>query len=50
MRLKGKGIPAKQAGDLYLLINIVLPESSTSEDKTVWQNLEKHFAGFNPQN
>lgn len=50
MRLKGKGIPAKQAGDLYLLINIVLPESSSSEDKTAWQNLEKHFAGFNPQN
>lgn len=50
MRLKGKGIPAKQAGDLYLLINIVLPESSSSEDKTAWQNLEKHFPGFNPQN
>ena len=50
MRLKGKGIPAKQAGDLYLLINIVLPKSSSSEDKTAWQNLEKHFAGFNPQN
>lgn len=50
MRLKGKGIPAKQAGDLYLLINIVLPESSSSEDKTAWQNLEKHYAGFNPQN
>ncbi|MCO6504273.1 MAG: DnaJ domain-containing protein [Snodgrassella sp.] len=50
MRLKGKGIPAKEAGDLFLLINIVLPKSNSPEDKAAWQTLAKHFAGFNPHN
>lgn len=50
MRLKEKGIPAKQAGDLYLLINIVLPAANSQEDQAAWQTLAKHFATFQPQN
>lgn len=50
MRLKGKGIPAKAAGDLYLLINIVLPQASNEADRAAWQALATHYAGFKPQN
>lgn len=50
MRLKGKGIPAKEAGDLYLLINIVLPKSDTEADRAAWQALAQHYAGFQPEN
>ncbi|WP_239349947.1 DnaJ C-terminal domain-containing protein [Snodgrassella communis] len=50
MRLKGKGIPAKDAGDLYLLINIVLPQASTEADRAAWQTLASHYAAFQPQN
>ncbi|PIT57464.1 DnaJ C-terminal domain-containing protein [Snodgrassella alvi] len=50
MRLKGKGIPAKEAGDLYLLINIVLPQTNTEADRAAWQALASHYAAFQPQN
>jgi curved DNA-binding protein len=50
MRLKGKGIPAKEAGDLYLLINIVLPQTNTETDRAAWQALASHYAAFQPQN
>lgn len=43
LRLKGKGIPAKEAGDLYLTINIVLPRADSEADKAVWQNLAEHY-------
>lgn len=48
IRLKGKGIPAKTAGDLYLVVNIVLPQSSTESDKKAWQALAEHYSGFRP--
>lgn len=49
MRLKGKGIPAKEAGDLYLLINIVLPPANNKKDQEAWQALAQHFSVFDPQ-
>ncbi len=54
LRLKGKGIPAKPAGDLYLLINIVNPASPhmansksgfTAEQESAFRNLQEAFAG-----
>lgn len=51
IRLKGKGIPAASAaGDLYLLVDIVLPRSQTAADQAAWQALAEHYAGFQPQN
>ncbi|MGV6989462.1 DnaJ C-terminal domain-containing protein [Testudinibacter sp. P80/BLE/0925] len=44
LRLKGKGIPAKEAGDLYLLLNIALPHSDSDADKAAWQQLADHYA------
>ncbi|MDO5638828.1 MAG: DnaJ C-terminal domain-containing protein [Neisseria sp.] len=43
LRLKGKGIPAKEAGDLYLHLNIVLPPVDSEADKAAWQQLAGHY-------
>jgi curved DNA-binding protein len=48
MRLKGKGIPSKEAGDLYVVPNIVLPSAETDAQKEAYQALEKAF-DFNPR-
>jgi len=48
MRLKGKGIPSKEAGDLYVVPNIVLPSAETDEQKEAYQTLEKAF-DFKPR-
>ncbi len=48
MRLKEKGIPSKEAGDLYVVPNIVLPGADTDAQKEAYQALEKAF-DFNPR-
>ncbi|MBU3593622.1 DnaJ domain-containing protein [Polynucleobacter sp. 71A-WALBACH] len=48
MRLKEKGIPSKEAGDLYVVPNIVLPGAETDEQKAAYQALGKAF-DFNPR-
>ena len=47
LRLKGKGIPAKQAGDLYLTLNIVNPDITDSNREAVtkaYEQLKQAFA------
>ncbi len=44
LRLKGKGIPAKQAGDLYLTLNIVNPDVSTEAAIDAYEQLKQAFA------
>jgi curved DNA-binding protein len=48
LRLRGRGIPAKTPGDLYAVINIVLPDSKTPEAKEAYQEFQKAFK-FNPR-
>jgi curved DNA-binding protein len=48
MRLKGKGIPSKEAGDLYVVPSIVLPGAETDAQKEAYQALEKAF-DFKPR-
>ncbi|MBU3591128.1 DnaJ domain-containing protein [Polynucleobacter sp. 78F-HAINBA] len=48
MRLKEKGIPSKEAGDLYVVPNIVLPGADTDAQKEAYEALEKAF-DFNPR-
>lgn len=45
IRLKGKGIPAKEAGDLYLNIRIVVPSVQSDADRAAWKALATHFNG-----
>lgn len=47
IRLKGKGIPAKEAGDLYLNIRIVVPAVENDADRAAWEQLAAHFANKN---
>ncbi|MBB3106503.1 curved DNA-binding protein [Psychrobacter luti] len=44
LRLKGKGIPAKQAGDLYLTLNIVNPDISSEAAAKAYEQLKEAFA------
>ena len=44
LRLKGKGIPAKQAGDLYLTLNIVNPDINSEAATDAYEALKQAFA------
>lgn len=48
MRLKGKGIPAKVAGDFYVNLQIALQSADTAEAREAYETL-KRVAGFNPR-
>ncbi len=45
LRLKGKGIPAKQAGDLYLVINIINPSTTSmnAEQRQAFETLKQAY-------
>ena len=47
LRLKGKGIPAKIPGDLFIIINIVLPPADNSKAKKVYEEMKD--LNFNPR-
>ena len=44
LRLKGKGIPAKQVGDLYLTLNIVNPDINSEAATSAYEQLKQAFA------
>ena len=48
LRLKGKGIPAKQAGNLYVLLNLTLPPGDSKEAKALYEQMEKEMS-FDPR-
>ena len=41
LRLKGRGIPAKQPGDLYVVLKIVLPRADTEAARRAYAELEQ---------
>ena len=41
LRLKGRGIPAKQPGDLYVVLKIVLPRADSEAARRAYAELEK---------
>jgi curved DNA-binding protein len=47
LRLKGKGIPAKVPGDLYVVLNIVLPPVGDEQSKKVYEDMKN--LNFNPR-
>lgn len=47
LRLKGKGIPAKKAGDLYVVLKIILPPANTDKEKKVYEDMKD--LNFNPR-
>jgi len=48
LRLKGRGIPGRSPGDLYVVLQIALPPAGTETARAAWRELEKTL-NFNPR-
>lgn len=48
LRLRGKGLPGKEPGDLYLELAIVLPPADTDAAREVYEQMARELA-FNPR-
>jgi curved DNA-binding protein len=48
MRLVGRGIPAKTAGDLYAVLRIALPPGDSPEAHALYRKMEEELS-FNPR-
>lgn len=48
MRIKGRGLPGKQAGDFYVVIKVVLPPADDPKVKQAYEELAR-ASGFNPR-
>ncbi|MCH7507954.1 MAG: DnaJ domain-containing protein [Proteobacteria bacterium] len=48
LRLKGRGIPARQVGDLYVVLQIALPHADSEEHRRIYQQMKREFT-FNPR-
>ena len=48
LRLKGRGIPAKEAGDFYVVLEIALPTADSDEARKAYEALAQ-ATGFNPR-
>ena len=49
LRLRGRGIPAAEPGDLYLELEPAIPGAVTDEQRAAWEALAKAYPGFNPR-
>jgi curved DNA-binding protein len=48
LRLRGRGIPARQPGDLYVVLQIALPPADSEERRRAYEQMKRAFA-FNPR-
>lgn len=48
LRLKGRGIPADPPGDLYLVLQIVLPPATTARARELYETMAREMA-FDPR-
>ncbi len=48
LRLKGKGIPAAVPGDLYLILDVVLPPADSDKARAVYETMARELP-FNPR-
>ena len=48
LRLKGRGIPGKPAGDLYVFLQITLPKADSDDAREFYRKMEQELA-FNPR-
>lgn len=48
LRLKGRGLPARQPGDLYLILNVVLPPATGARARELYEQMARELA-FNPR-
>lgn len=48
LRLKGRGIPGTPPGDLYLVMEVVLPPASNPKARALYETMQRELA-FNPR-
>jgi curved DNA-binding protein len=48
LRLKGRGLPGKDPGDQYVILQIMTPEANTEELKQLYKKMEQ-ISNFNPR-
>jgi curved DNA-binding protein len=48
LRLKGRGIPARPPGDLYLVLEVVLPPADNDKARKLYETMARDLA-FNPR-
>jgi curved DNA-binding protein len=48
LRLKGRGIPAQPPGDLYVVVQIVVPPANDDKTRAMYERM-KDESGFNPR-
>ena len=48
MKVPGKGIPGKPAGDLYLNLQIMLPPADSAQAKALYETMARELP-FNPR-
>jgi curved DNA-binding protein len=48
MRLKGKGLPGKEPGNLYVVLDVQLPPADSDEAKALYEKMAEEMA-FNPR-
>jgi curved DNA-binding protein len=48
LRLKGRGIPGRQPGDLYVTLEIALPPARDEKAKQLYQQMREQMS-FNPR-
>jgi curved DNA-binding protein len=48
LRLKGRGIPANSPGDLYLVLEVVLPPADNDRARALYEQMARELA-FNPR-
>ena len=48
MRLKGRGLPSKQPGDLFVVLQIALPKADTEKARSAYRELQSTL-DFNPR-
>jgi curved DNA-binding protein len=49
LRLKGRGLPGKNPGDLYAVLQIVLAKADSDAGRAAYESLARAFPGFNPR-
>jgi curved DNA-binding protein len=48
LRLKGRGIPARPPGDLYVVLQITLPPAENEQQRGIYEKMKQEFS-FNPR-
>ena len=49
LRLKGRGLPGKVAGDLYVVLQIALPKADTPAAQDAYAAFARAFRAFHPR-